>query len=161
MVGLTAMTEAEFEEFMEISMRDHARSQVQAGNWPIDQADALVSGLRDQFLPEDMATPDHYFFAIVDRESAATVGGLWYMVAEQDGNRQAFVVDIQVYVDYRRRGYGTQAFQLMEEQVRAMGITTVSLHVFVHNHAARAMYEKLGYVGVGDMMSKELDGTEQ
>jgi ribosomal protein S18 acetylase RimI-like enzyme len=156
MVQLIPMTEAEFDAFMEISMRDQAQGQVRAGNWPAEQADELIKQLRNQFLPGGLATPNHFFFAIKDQDSGAEVGGLWYTVMEEDGKRLVFVVDIQVYDEYRRRGYGTQAFRMMEEQAREMGITTISLHVFKHNHSARAMYEKLGYVGADNMMSKEL-----
>ena len=162
MVELVPMTEAEFEAFMEISMRDQAQGQVQAGNWPAEQADELIKQLRDQFLPGDLDTPNHFFFTIKDPDSGAEVGGLWYTVMEEDGNRFLFVVDIQVDEAYRRRGYGTQAFGMMEDQAREMGITTISLHVFKHNHSARAMYEKLGYVGANNMMAKELGaGSEE
>ena len=65
-------------------------------------------------------------------------------------------VDIQIDEVYRRRGVGTQAFLVMEEQARTMGIGTISLHVFKHNTSARAMYEKLGYVGADEVMSKTI-----
>ncbi len=156
MVQLISMTKAEFDAFMEISMRDQAQAQVQAGAWRAEQADELVRKQRDQFLPDDLATPNHFFFVVEDKDSGAKVGGLWYTVVEQDGKRQFFVVDIQVYDEYRRRGYGTQAFKMMEEKAREMGITTILLHVFKHNRSARAMYEKLGYVGADEMMAKEL-----
>ena len=156
MVRLISMTEAEFDAFMVVSMRDQALGQVLAGNWNAEEADELIEKLRDQLLPDDLVTPNHFFFTIEDQDSGAKVGGLWYTVVEQDGKRQFFVLDIQVYDEYRRRGYGTQAFRIMEEKAREMGITTISLHIFKHNRAAGAMYEKLGYVGTGEMMSKEL-----
>jgi len=46
--------------------------------------------------------------------------------------------------------------QALEERVRHLGLSTISLHVFGHNHAARALYEKLGYVTTNVMMSKTL-----
>ena len=155
MLRLVPMTQAEFDAFIEISMRDQAQGQVQAGYLRAEQADEVIKKQREQFLPDDAATPNHFFFTIEDKDSAK-VGGLWYTVAEQDGKRQFFVIDIQVFDKYRRRGYGTQAFGMMEEKAREMRITTISLHVFKHNHSARAMYEKLGYVGTGKEMSKEL-----
>jgi ribosomal protein S18 acetylase RimI-like enzyme len=81
------------------------------------------------------------------------------MVAEEEGKRQVFVLDIQIYEAYRRQGYGSQAFLAMEEKAKELGISTISLHVFKHNHSARAMYEKLGYLGISGSetyMSKEL-----
>jgi ribosomal protein S18 acetylase RimI-like enzyme len=66
-------------------------------------------------------------------------------------------MDIQIYSEHRRRGYGSQAFMAMEDKVREMGIASIGLHVFKHNPSARAMYEKLGYTGTDEIMSKKLD----
>jgi ribosomal protein S18 acetylase RimI-like enzyme len=156
MVRLVSMTEAEFDAFMEISMRDQAQGHVQTGRWRAEEADDLIRELRDQVLPDGLATPNHFFFVIEDHDSATKVGGLWYAIADRDGIRQLYVMDIQVYEEYRRRGYGTKAFRIMEERAQKMGISLISLHVFKHNLPARAMYEKLGYVGQDEMMSKEL-----
>ena len=40
-----------------------------------------------------------------------------------------------------------------------MGLHKMGLHVFGHNLAARALYEKLGYVPVNINMEKQLDGA--
>jgi GNAT superfamily N-acetyltransferase len=157
MVRLVPMTEEEFEGFMEISMRDQAQGQVQAGAWRAEEADKNIKMLRSQFLPAGLATPSHFFYAVEEATANAKVGGLWYLVEEEEGKRQFFVVDIQIYDAYRRHGYGSQAFQAMEGRAREMGIAAISLHVFGHNHPAKAMYEKLGYVGTDTTMSKELE----
>ena len=39
---------------------------------------------------------------------------------------------------------------------REMGVTTIALHLFVDNHLARAMYQKLGHVGTDTAMAKEI-----
>jgi RimJ/RimL family protein N-acetyltransferase len=156
MVQLVPMTAEEFEAFMEISMRDQAQGQVQAGVWRPEEANKNMQMLRSQFLPAGLATPNHFFFTVQEADTGAQVGGLWYVVEEEEGKRQCFVVDIQIDDAHRRRGYGSQAFKAMENKAREMGITTISLHVFKHNHPARAMYEKLGYAGTDTMMSKEL-----
>ncbi len=156
MLLLIPMTEEEFECFMEISIHDQAQGHVRAGTWREDEADEKMEKLRSQFLPDGLETPNHFFFTLEETSTGAKVGGLWYTVVEQDGKRQFFVVDIQIYDEYRRRGYGSQAFMDMEEKALKMGITTISLHVFKHNHSAKAMYEKLGYVGTDEKMVKEL-----
>jgi RimJ/RimL family protein N-acetyltransferase len=38
-----------------------------------------------------------------------------------------------------------------------VGLDKIALHVFAHNHAARAMYKKLGYQTTDVMISKKLD----
>lgn len=156
MVRLVPMTEEAFQDFMVISMRDQAQGQVQAGAWRAEEADGNINALSSQFVPAGLATPGHFFLTIEDAATDAKVGGLWYLVEEEEGKRQLFVVDIQIHEAYRRHGYGSQAFEAVEETAQETGITTISLHVFRHNHPARAMYEKLGYVGTDTMMSKEL-----
>jgi GNAT superfamily N-acetyltransferase len=151
------MTEKEFENFMIISMKDQAQGQVQAGSWKAEEAQGNIERLRSQFLPDGVATPNHYFFAIEETSTGAKVGGLWYTIMDEEGNPQVFVMDIQVYDEYRRHGYGSQAFEAMEEKVRKMGITTIALQVFKHNQSARAMYKKLGYVGTDTSLSKKID----
>lgn len=156
MIRLVPMTSEEFEAFMAISMRDQAEGQVQAGAWRPEEASRNIGLLRSQFLPDGLATPNHFFFAVKEADSGASVGGLWYMVEEEAGKPQFFVVDIQIHTPYRRQGFGSSAFKAMEEKAQEMGVDTISLHVFEHNHPARAMYEKLGYTGTGTMMSKQV-----
>ena len=40
---------------------------------------------------------------------------------------------------HRRQGYGEQAMLAAEVQAKALGYDTIALHVFGHNHAARAL----------------------
>ena len=154
---LIPMTEKEFRDFIKLSMEDQAQGQVRAGAWRAEDATANIERLRTHLLPNGLTTPNHYFFVIADADTGTNVGALWYTVEEAEGKRQIFVMDIQNDVAYRRRGYGSQAFEAMETQAREMGANTIALHVFEHNHAARAMYEKLGYAGTGSMMSKKID----
>jgi ribosomal protein S18 acetylase RimI-like enzyme len=44
----------------------------------------------------------------------------------------------------------------LEVKARELGLATLSLHVFVFNHEARALYEKLGYAITNINMSKAL-----
>jgi RimJ/RimL family protein N-acetyltransferase len=155
MTKLTPMNQTEFDAFMEISMADHIQGQIKAGSWHAEDADDNMQKLRAQILPQGLVTPNQNFFN-VQNDLEEIVGGLWYMIAEREGKHLIFVVDIQIYEPFRRRGFGTQAFRLMENQARDLGITTIALNVFKHNQQAKSMYEKLGYVGKGENMVKEL-----
>ena len=44
----------------------------------------------------------------------------------------------------------------IEDKARESGISKIILHVFDHNTAAKAMYDKLGFVECGDGMEKVL-----
>ena len=155
MIKLVPMTETEFQHFMKISMKDQADGHVQTGRWKAEEAAENIRQLRAQFLPDDLKTPNHYFFTLKTEENE-NIGGLWYAVMEQDGQRQVFVVDVQIFPDFRRQGYATQAFLRMENQASQMGIKTITLHVFKHNYSARALYEKLGYEGENETMVKRI-----
>jgi RimJ/RimL family protein N-acetyltransferase len=150
------MNEAEFDAFMEISVADHIQGQITAGYWQPEEAEENMERLRGLILPQGQATPNQFFYRIQDHENHQ-VGGLWYMIAERDRKQFIFVIDIQIFEQSRRRGYGTKAFRLMEDQARELGISSIALNVFKNNQPARAMYEKLGYVGEGESMIKEID----
>lgn len=156
MIDLVAMNQDQFEALMELSERDQIEGHVREGRWRPEEAKANMARLKVQFLPQGLATPNHFFWAVVDAGSGAEVGGLWVALAEEDGQRQFWVFEIQVYEPYRRRGYGTQAFLAMEEKAREMGVSSVALHVFADNHPARAMYQKLGYIGTDTQMVKAI-----
>ena len=154
MIRLVPMDEDQYSDFIKLSERDQIEGQVRVGRWRADEAEARMAELKAQFLPEDLATPDHFFWAVQYTDSGEQVGGLWVALVEEAGQRAFFVFDIQVYEPYRRRGYGTQAFLAMEEKAREMDVSSIALHVFEDNLPARAMYHKLGYSGTGSQMAK-------
>lgn len=156
MIQLVPMNKDQYKAFMALSTPDQMQGHVREGRWRAEEAEASMAKLIEQFLPEGLATPNHFFFAIEEEGSGATAGGLWYMLAEEDGRRQFFVVDIQIYEPYRRRGYGEQAFKAMEDKAQEFGVTTIALHLFADNHPARAMYQKLGYAGTETSMAKDV-----
>jgi len=63
----------------------------------------------------------------------------------------AHVADLGLMVaaDHRRRGVGSALMAAAESWARAARISKLELHVFPHNLAAIALYEKLGYTREG------------
>jgi ribosomal protein S18 acetylase RimI-like enzyme len=156
MVRLVPMEETEFNAYRESAIVNFAQEQMKAGNWSPERAIELSEQEFQRLLPDGIVTENQYLCTIEDEESGNTVGILWFAVREGDTGPKAFVYDIVIYEEYRRRGYGMQAFQALEEKAKEMGLKAIALHVFGHNHAARRMYEKLGYEVVGMHMSKKL-----
>jgi len=68
----------------------------------------------------------------------------------------AFVYEIEIGTDHRRKGYASEAFGLLEHHAAAKGATGIQLHVFGHNHAARALYERLGFQPINIVMGKQI-----
>jgi RimJ/RimL family protein N-acetyltransferase len=151
------MSQSDFEVYLESAIGHYAQEHVRAGNWSPDQARKLSEDSYHSLLPDGVATPNQYLFTIEDQELGEKVGLLWFAVDERGGTPRAFLYDIQIDQAYRRRGYGTQALQALEAKVRELGLGRIMLHVFGHNHAARAIYAKLGYEVADLILSKELD----
>ena len=77
----------------------------------------------------------------------ATVGYLVLIFShslEFDG-RDAFVDELYIAEDHRRKGLGGLALRLVEDTCRTMGVRALHLEVNRENHRARAVYEKAGF----------------
>jgi ribosomal protein S18 acetylase RimI-like enzyme len=156
MIELVPMTAEQYEDYLDILLPDYAQEHVKAGNWAEEGALERAREEMDTYLPDGVATDDHYLYTLVDPELNAAVGILWYAIRGPEHNRQAFVYDIKIDDQFRRRGYASQAFQKMETMVKEMGINVIGLHVFGNNYGAIAMYEKLGFEVTDLMMRKWL-----
>ena len=82
---------------------------------------------------------------------------IWFAVDDKKTVPSSFIYDIRIQEEFRSRGYGTQALRALEEKVKELGVSKIGLHVFGHNHAARALYEKVGYEITGIQMTKKID----
>lgn len=156
MIHLQPMNETEYQEYLAVAIADYAQEHVKAGRWT--SADALQEARKEYLalLPDGVRSKNQYLFTIVDTETGAKVGMLWFAATERANEPVAFVYDIKIDEQFRRHGYGEQAFLAMETKVRELGLNKIGLHVFGHNHAAIAMYEKLGYIITNITMSKSL-----
>ena len=161
MVRLVPMSEAEFQTYLDFTLPDYAQEHVKVGNWDAENALELAEQQLRHVLPHGLATENQYLFTIEDGSLAPKVGVLWLGVHDRGAGPRAFVYDVRIHEQFRRRGYGTQALRALEAKVRELGLSTISLHVFAHNRAARAMYEKLGYVVTDVMMSKTVGAEDE
>lgn len=150
------MTEAEFQGFIELLIVGYAQEHVADGQWTEEESIEKSRQETHDLLPDGVATPNHYLFTLVN-EAQQKVGVLWFAMRESQGQPSAFVYDVRIDEAFQRQGYASQAFREMENRVRALGWNRISLHVFGNNHAARSMYEKLGYETTNVLMAKTLD----
>jgi RimJ/RimL family protein N-acetyltransferase len=154
MVNLIPMTAADFQAYLEDDIEQYAQEHVRAGNWRPSEALQKSRDEHQRLLPDGLATKNHYFFSIEDGQRSAKVGIIWFAV--DDERSQAFVYDFLIYEEYRRRGYGTQTLSALEAEVKELNVDKIALHVFAHNHVARALYEKTSFEITGIYMMKKL-----
>jgi RimJ/RimL family protein N-acetyltransferase len=146
MVRLEPLGEADCARFLEWAIADYAEAQVTAGAWPAERAHEMAREAFESLLPEGFSTPGHSFRSVVDDQQGSQVGNLWFGERGAGEGRYAVVYEFMVREECRRQGYGTAALRALEQEVRELGLDRIVLHVFGHNHAARALYAKAGYV---------------
>lgn len=156
MVRLVPMTAAEYQPYLDMSVREYAEEKVQAGNWQPEEALERSAKEFQQLLPEGVATRDQYLYTIEDATLGKKVGMIWLARLMQGTKPVMFIYDFRIDETHRRKGYGEQAMLAAEVQAKALGYDTIALHVFGFNHAARALYEKLGYQITNINMAKKL-----
>lgn len=156
MVQLIPMSETEYQAYLESDIQRYAEVCIQASHWHPSEAQEKSRNEHEQLLPDGLATKNMYFFSIEDTVTGSKVGILWFRVDDQRVEPLAFVFDFVIHEEFRRRGYATQALRALEEKVEELGIHQISLHVFQHNRAAQALYQKLGYEITGLYMKKRV-----
>jgi ribosomal protein S18 acetylase RimI-like enzyme len=157
MIQLVPMSESDFQSYCERAIAEYAEEHVRGGRWSVEEAHEQARKEYQELLPDGLATPNQFLYTLTDVTTQTPVGMLWFALQSQAGQQVAFIYDVAIEPAFRRKGHATQAFQGLEEEVRAQGVRQIRLHVFGHNYEARALYEKLGYAATNIMMTKSLD----
>ncbi len=66
-------------------------------------------------------------------------------------SRHVGVLGVSLKAGYRDAGIGTELMREAESQASRLGIEIITLDVFVSNARGRHLYEKMGYVQVGQV----------
>jgi ribosomal protein S18 acetylase RimI-like enzyme len=158
MTTLAPMSPLSFARYLESAPASYAQDNIAVNRWPALNA---VQRARDDLaaaLPLGLATPHNHLYDVMSEPSADgeadVVGMLWLAYEMKHGIRIAYVYDIDIYPQYRRRGHARRAFAEMEIVTRDQCVERIDLHVFTHNPAAQSLYRSLGYGVTGVNMSK-------
>jgi ribosomal protein S18 acetylase RimI-like enzyme len=149
------MTDAEYAGFVAAAIPAYAADKVASGQWAGERALELSRAALDELLPQGRQTAGNHFFTIMD-DQARAVGTLWIAAKEQAGQPIAYIYDVRIRPECRRRGHARRALRAAEDEARKLGLGGIGLHVFGHNAEARALYEALGYRATNFNMYKPL-----
>ncbi len=156
MVELAPMTQDKFQNYLDRAVPEYAQEKVRSGNWDASIALPRARAEYEKLLPDGLSSPDHYLFTVQNPETGEQVGMVWFSVMDWGQQQIAFIFDLYINPVHRRQGYGFQTMLALEEKVKALGIHRIGLHVFAHNHEARSLYQRLGYVETNVNMQKDL-----
>lgn len=156
MTTLKPMRHEAFEAYLEAAIAGYAEDNIASGRWPREGALARSREDFNESLPRGLDTPDNYLFEIQDDSSSTVVGVIWFAVVVKNGLKSAFVYDIEIKPELRRKGHARAALRALEPLVQALGLQSIGLHVFGHNPGAQALYSSLGYDVTGINMLKHI-----
>ena len=155
MLALIPMTTAEYASFFEVASDGYARDNVENGRWNASDAPALAREETKRLLPEGERTPENYLFVLRDTEREADVGYLWYGTMTRGTKKVAFLFQIYIHAQFRRKGYGRQAMQVFETEALKSEHNAFALNVSAMNAGALHLYEAVGYSASSLVMRKE------
>jgi len=153
------MNSAEYEAWASNAVTGYAEDKVASGQWSQEESLELSRREHQELLPQGLASAGNHLFKIL-ATSGDSVGDLWFAEAMKFGQPIAYVYNVEIAPEHRRKGYAYQALQALEQEIRGLGLQGVALHVFGHNQAARALYAKLGYEPTNINLFKRLPAAD-
>ncbi len=156
MIELSELPRERFSSYRDDLVRDYARDKVWAGAWSPEEAPGRAAADVDGLLADGTETEGHYLYLLQDSSSVEEVGVVWLAALDSGVGRSVWIYDVQIHEPFRRKGHGTQALRAVEKKATELGAESVELHVFGHNPAARALYEKVGYETTSVVMRRRL-----
>jgi ribosomal protein S18 acetylase RimI-like enzyme len=148
------MNQAQFIGFMEAIFPPYVAERAAADHVSLEVAEQYARAQHARLLPDGHLTVGHKFLRVLSTDSGQRVGDVWFWI--DDENKQAFLYDIVVLPEHRRRGFASAALTAIEEMVRAAGCISLGLNVFSSNDGAIALYRKLGFCSVSSHWNKPL-----
>jgi ribosomal protein S18 acetylase RimI-like enzyme len=155
-VELRPMAAEDFDAFVAAETVDYAEGLVRsrlAGSL----AEALERSKSEsaESLPDGVDTEGQRLLTAY--ADGVAIGTVWLEIG--DPGSTAFVSDIHVRPDFRRRGHARRIMLAAERLCREAGVAVVGLSVFGFNEGARALYDQLGYMVTEEMLWKELPSS--
>jgi ribosomal protein S18 acetylase RimI-like enzyme len=140
-VVLRSMTDQEVTSYRGQLVAAYAQDLFDSGGFlTLEAAHEASASQTEELLPDGPPVPGHHLWTAYDGEKA--VGNLWIFAVDL----VAFIYDLEVRADQRRRGYGRELLDAGARAARDLGADVLGLNVFGHNEPARAMYERAGYL---------------
>lgn len=156
MIELRTMNSQEFADYMKYAVDNYAAEKEKGEGLSKEEALKVSKDSFERLLPKGLESPDQFLFSVIEIATSKPVGILWLAKKMNGDKPYAFIYDVELKPENRGKGLGKALMNLMENETRRLGCMSVGLHVFGHNEAATALYEKSGFITTSRMMKKDL-----
>ena len=153
-VALRPLRDGEFDAWRDHHVGWYAADLVDNAGMPAEAAERKAHSDMNRALPDGFATPGNVVLAV--EENGVVVGSVWFAPRKQHGLAHAFLYAIEILDEYRGRGLGRRAMELLEGELRERGLPRVELNVFAGNARARSLYRSLGFAETAVLMGKDI-----
>jgi RimJ/RimL family protein N-acetyltransferase len=143
MVSIRRMTEDEFRVFLPSRVESFATDMVMGRGWLPDGANAKSSDWHSRLLHHGLSTPNHYFYTV--RLEHVRVGDIWLAIEGPSDSAGGYIYHFCIDRAFRRRGIGSKAIALLENEASHLSLFRLALHLFSYNVAAIQFFRKVGF----------------
>jgi ribosomal protein S18 acetylase RimI-like enzyme len=154
-MNFSLMTPGEYAFWINRAKTEYAEDKMKANGYSREEAQEISEKSFKELLPHGLESPNNFLFTLKNEE-ALNVGFLWFAVKGTMGNQKAFIYDIVVEEQFRNKGYGRRALELLDLEAKKLGLKEIGLHVFEFNKTAIHLYESHGYQTTDRVMSKSI-----
>ncbi len=155
-VVLLPLSPAEFRPYRERLIEEYAEESAAAGRVPSAGARQWAEQETDRLLPHGIDTKDAYLLKIASRGQPGEILGYLWSARDPSHPDHAFIYDLEVLPEHRRRGIAAAAMRQLEGFLADRGYKAIGLHVYARNEIAHALYRKAGYQPVSHVLRKSL-----
>ena len=146
---LTPVSDAEYADFANRQVSEHALQLVRAGEVPENESLVAARVRLAALLGDELRPAGHLFFSARSRIVKPRIGWVWvspappFLGAQRE--RARWLSQLTVEESVRGRGWGRALLNATEQRLSSMGVEQLWLRVFDWNVAARALYDAQGY----------------
>lgn len=155
MVRLVRMNPEQFSKMRDRRIVAYAVDMIRIGEWARTEAEQRSREEVDGLLPGGLSTPDQYLMEILTDEGTEA-GAVWFGVRRTPTGDAGFIHWLEVFAQFRGRGYGKEALSEVEEILSEKGVHRLGVNVFANEPAAVALYQHTGYQTVSCLFEKPL-----
>jgi ribosomal protein S18 acetylase RimI-like enzyme len=157
-IRLRPLGDDEFPAFHDLLMQEYTRGLVDDARMAHTAADEKAAADLAALFPSRRAEPNHRIYFLEDAATSDIAGYLFWAERQPPGSQEtrAYVYELFVDEQFRRKGAGLRALELLEADVRDRGLPGIDLNVWGGNAGARSLYARAGFEERAVFMSKEL-----